>query len=534
MALIKLNIDSLKKESKGILNRLVDNVVNRVEDKLENAVEDLFAGALKKVGIADNIARQLSSRFGDAFSVGLSDKYFQSSTSQQSRVSPQEICENVLPRDGAETSGDAVDRIKNNISVNGMDAKVVNQYPEHIGNYYFSMKFANYIRPAPQVRASLEFNEAFILPLPRELKESFDIQVADGAQNMAGGIGDAATAYFTKSAAFNPTKAAETLLLSRLVQASGEYGNLGGQIVGAVPNPHIAAIFSGIGLRTHRFEWTFAPRNKAESETLQNIILKLKANSLPSYSKNGTAALQYPQLVQIDLYPWALKADEEKLIRFKPALLRDITVNYSPQGIPSFFAGSKLPTFIQLSLEFLETEIWTGDQYGRPGMDRTDEIKKIFESVIQMAGGPPGAITTAENALNKTLGLSTTPGQTPGVANPQGSTSSTPTPGAQLTVKPSPKARQQIDIIPAGIVGTKIIPTNLDQKNISYTVYNNATSISARAYLNGKPQIRTAGKYTVDFTNQYGESRLGEYNTAEAAYKAIEAKGAFGTAKGGF
>ena len=527
MALIKLNIDSLKKESKGILNKLVDNVVNKIEDKLENAVEDLFAGALKKVGIADNIARQLSSRFGDAFSVGMSDKYFQSSTSEQNRVSPQEICENVLPRDGAETSGNAVDRINNNntVDINGMAASAVNQYPEHIGNYYFSMKFANYVRPAPQARAKLDFKEAFILPLPRELKESFDVEVSPGATNMAGGIADAATSYFTGGTA-RPSDAAETLLLSRLVQAAGEFGDVIGQVAGAVPNPHIAAIFSGIGLRMHRFEWTFAPRNADESKKLQDIIWKLKANSLPSYSTNGTAALQYPQLVQIDLYPWASLPDEEKLIRFKPALLKDITINYAPQGIPSFFAGTKQPTFIQLSLEFLETEIWTGNQYGRAGKDRINEVLNLVTDSILGAG----AREAIKKEVDSIVGLNnvTTPGQTPGVANPLGSTSSKSTPATQKIVKQSPAVKQRLSTIVSGGSAT-IAATNPDtpKKPTSYVVFNNASTSGVVVYSNGEKLVRTGGKYTVDVNIQGNKTRLGEFNTADAAYAAIANRGAF-------
>jgi len=383
MALINLNIDSLKKDTKGILNRLADNIANRIESKLENAVEDLFAKGLKKIGMSDNIARQLSTRFGDAFSVGMSDKYFQNSTSEQKRVSPEEICSNVLPRDGAETAGVAVDRINYAIEVEGASGAVF-QYPSHLGDYYFSMKFAEYRRPSPQARADLAFKEAFVLPLPRELRESIDLNIAPNATNMAGGIADAATAYFTTKgkSSFSPSDTAETLLLSKLVQMSGEFGDAIGQFAGAVPNPHIAAIFSGIELRTHRFEWTFAPRNAEESVQLQKLIYKLKSNTLPSYSTNGTAALQYPQLVQIDLYPWANDGEANKLIRFKPCLLKDVAVNYSPQGIPSFFAGTKQPTFIQLSLDFLETEIWTGNDYGVQRSDRIQEVLNLLPDAI--------------------------------------------------------------------------------------------------------------------------------------------------------
>ena len=433
MALINLNIDSLKKDTRGVLIKLLDNVVSKSQDKLENSVEDLFASTLKKTGLSDSIASQLSSRFNDAFSVGMADKYFQTSTSEQSRVSPQEICENVLPRNGAETTSDAVSRVKNTIDVQG--AKTVYQYPEHLGNYYFSMKFADYVRPAPQVPASLKFVEAFVLPLPKELKESFDIRVSENDQGMTGGIADAATAYFTdKSKSYDVSGAAETLLISKLVQMSGDLGGIIGQFVGAVPNPHLSAIFSGIGLRSHRFEWTFAPRNYDESKALQELIYKLKANALPSYSTTGTAALQYPQLVQIDLYPWANGNESEKLIRFKPCLLKDVSVNYAPAGIPSFFAGTKQPTFIQLGLEFLETEIWTGNQYERAGSDRIKDIDKMVDNILGK-----GTTETFRKEINSIFALgdgtglqastatSTNPGQTPGRAKPDAAKTETGT-----------------------------------------------------------------------------------------------------------
>jgi hypothetical protein len=532
MALIKLNIDSLKKESKGVLNKLVDNVVNKIEDKLENAVEDLFAKALKKVGLSDSIARQLSARFGDAFSSGLADKFFQSSTSEQDRVSPQDICENVLPRDGAETTGKAVDRLSYNNRVAG---KAVNQYPAHLGEYYFSMKFADYVRPAPQAKGELKFTEAFVLPLPRELKESFDIKVSEKDQGMAGGIADAATAYFTEGSNFNTAQAAQTLLLSKLVQASGEFGDAIGQFAGAVPNPHVAAIFSGVSLRTHRFEWTFAPRNADESATLQDIIWKLKSNALPSYSTNGTAALQYPQLVQIDLYPWAGKDnDPDRLIRFKPCMLSDVSINYSPQGIPSFFHGTRRPTFIQLSLEFLETEIWTSNAYGRQGNDRIDDIKKLLAEAV---GVDIAAVEREANEIFNQKGdgtgpavdaaTATTASQTPGRTTPVGSTSSSSTPAPPKIAKQNEAVKQQIAAMPSGSA-RQITATNPDQKGVTYTVSRNASTTGKTTYSDGSKLVKTAGKYTVDFRTKNGSTyRAGEFANATAAYNDIVSRGAF-------
>ena len=86
MALIKLNINNFKKNAGGIANRLVDKVVNKLEQKLENAVEDVFAKGLKKIGLSDSIAGELSARFGDAFSAGQADRFFGTSTAEQNRV----------------------------------------------------------------------------------------------------------------------------------------------------------------------------------------------------------------------------------------------------------------------------------------------------------------------------------------------------------------------------------------------------------------------------------------------------------------
>lgn len=535
MALINLNIDSLKKKGGGIVNKLADKVVNKIENKLENAVEDLFASSLKKIGLSDSIAGQLSSRFGDAFSVGMADKYFQSSTSEQSRVSPQEICENVLPRTGAETTGEAVNRIKENnkIGVNGVSG-AVHQYPDHIGSYYFSMKFADYVRPAPQVPSVLKFAEAFILPLPRELKESFDIKVSENDQGTAGGIADAATAYFTdKSKSYDVASTAETLLLSKLVQMSGDFGEAIGQFAGAVPNPHVSAIFSGIGLRSHRFEWTFAPRNAEESRNLQELIFKLKANALPSYSTNGTAALQYPQLVQIDLYPWAGEGEANKLIRFKPSLLKDVSVNYAPQGIPSFFAGTKQPTFIQLSLEFLETEIWTGNSYNRPGKDRLQEVLNLTDSIF--GEGTRESFKSSVNDIfaqgdgtgaGASVATSTTGGQTPGRAKAQTAKTDTAKSPPPTPLKQSTSAAATIDSISVG--SAKQIPaTNRDQRGVVYTVTRPATTTDKFAYSDGSKLVKTSGKYSVDYRVRGENYRLGEFTTAAGAYTAIQKQGAF-------
>lgn len=385
MALIKLNIDSLKKEGKGILNKLVDDLVDKVENKLENAVEDLISGALKKVGLSSSIAGEISARFGDAFSKGAADKYFKEFNSEVSRVSPEEIKKNLFSSGEAETYTDAITRASDRKAVKG--AKATMQFPGNIGKYFMSMQFAEYKRQSPEARAQLDFQQAFILPIPRELKEQISVNVDESSQGQVGGLANLGATMFGTSQAGTALKdQAGAMLYSFAVQKIGEMekstGEVIGQFMGAVPNPHVQAIFSGIPLRTHRFDWTFAPRNETESKELQRLIFALKAYSLPSFTRLGTAALQYPMLCQINMYPWDEKEASDRLIVFKPAILRNVDINYAPQGMPAFFAGTELPTMISFSLEFIETEIHTSNDYKRQGDSNLDRnAQKLFNKI---------------------------------------------------------------------------------------------------------------------------------------------------------
>lgn len=398
MALVRVNIDSFKRDAGGLVKRTLKNITNKLEDKLENAVEDLFAKALKKVGFSDRIAAELSARFGDSLTVGLEDKYFQTFTSEMKRASCADIRNNFNPQNGnligasafAETYVDAIQRASNKIE--GLGAPTM-QFPDHISEkYYMAFKFKKYERPSPHTKSELQFVQAFALPLPKGLRESFDIDVGPEAQGMSGGVADIAQLGISGGLdAQKATNAAIALAYGKMVQATGDIGSAVAQGIGAVPNPHIQALFSGVPLRTHRFEWTFSPRNAKESQQLMNLLKAMKAYSLPSYSSLGTAALAYPFLCQPELKI----AGKAQLIKFQPCLIQSIELNYSPQGIPAFFEGTSHPAFIECSMTMLETQIQTSRDYGREGGDRLGEsidaildgLQKGIDKATGTAGG---------------------------------------------------------------------------------------------------------------------------------------------------
>jgi hypothetical protein len=403
MALINLNIKNFKKDLGGIANRLVDKAINKVEQKLENAVEDAFAKGLKKVGLSDSVTSQLSARFGDAFSVGRSDDFFKSSTSEQNRVSPREIEERLITGP-AETTIDAIQAINTKDITNA----AVMQFPDQMGQYYISFDFQSYSRPSPQMQALFKRFRTILLPVPRDLKENFDLDISSKDQGaLAGGLADLGVDLL-RGAGDKVSGTEFAILYGAIAQKfEGSTADALGQALGAVPNPHLQALFQGVQLRNHSFQWTFAPRNRQESKNLKAIIKEIKKNSLPAYSTTGTAALQYPPIVDIKIMPWAAWGDD--LIKFKKCLVKGVSVNYAPSGLPSFFASKpgdteKYPTMIQLEIQLIETEIQTAKDYGYNAGDRPDGLEQFKDALNTGAEkmGLGGIKSSTEKLIRKT------------------------------------------------------------------------------------------------------------------------------------
>jgi hypothetical protein len=385
MALIKLGINNFRRDLGGIANRLVDRAVNRIEQKLENAVEDAFAKGLNKIGLSNGVAREISARFTDSISAGRAAEFLQSSTAEQNRVTPQEIENRFLPGVNAETTYDAIQTI----NTDNTTLSPIMRYPDQTGQYYMRMMFQRYYRPAPQSTGQFKHFRTIILPVPRDLKETLDINIDPKSQGVGGGAVD----YLTDIARGAGSQAGGefAILYSYAIQKTESLGEILGQTFNAVPNPHLQAIFSGVELRNHTFQWTFAPRNPQESRNLKAIIYEIKKNSLPAYSTMGTAALQYPPMVDIKLMPWATNPEKE-LIRFKKCLVKSVSVNYAPAGLPSFFKGTREPTMIQIEIQLIETEIQTANEYilsaqDRAGRaDRLEQFKDAFEGAADTLG----------------------------------------------------------------------------------------------------------------------------------------------------
>lgn len=243
--------------------------------------------------------------------------------------------------------------------------------------YFMMMKFGPYTRQAALENKMVDHNLFIMLPMPANLGESFGasynnvsmgpfmgefVSAVSGLATSIGAGTDISTAVVDSiTNGLRRANSDGTLIPTALSQATkgSEALNLGvNMLYGLTPNPNLAVGFQGVPLRTYSFSWKLAPRSPEESQELINIIFHLKRRMHPF--KEGFA-LRYPDYCNVSVH--ANQGQLDNLIKFKTSVLVDMKVNYAPNGVPSFFAKTQMPTEIEMALTFHETEIFTRQDF---------------------------------------------------------------------------------------------------------------------------------------------------------------------------
>lgn len=270
-------------------------------------------------------------------------------------------------------------------------------FPPDVGPYFMSFSFYEYTKPLA-TKAPIKNRTALIhLPLPPNLVEQFQMQydsiqmgqlvnlaqealgngdgsLIDAAKNMSGG--DVAKALMASEG------------VSKSV-AGAAGGFLGGQIGAAIaqqgvdaiyqsggftPNPHVGLMFKGVNLRpNHTFVYKLAPKTPAESAKIREIVRQLKVRMHPATDPLNLT-FNYPDLCDITINR-PLGASGE-MFKFKTCFLEGMSVDYAPNGVPTFFAGTREPTEVEISLSFKEAEIFTRKDF-QNGTDPADVFKNL-------------------------------------------------------------------------------------------------------------------------------------------------------------
>lgn len=126
---------------------------------------------------------------------------------------------------------------------------------------------------------------------------------------------------------------------------------------GLALNPHKIVLFTGVDFRNHQFSWRLSPRNKTESDTINQICQAFTYYAHPNFESGGLF-LKYPEFFAIRIIR------DNYLNKFLPCVLDSISIDYQPMGYTAYKRGDfnqndPAPAEVQLSLSFKETEIIT-------------------------------------------------------------------------------------------------------------------------------------------------------------------------------
>lgn len=202
------------------------------------------------------------------------------------------------------------------------------------------------ILPMPNdhnVNTSVDYDNSFI---PSTLTKAADMANQNGGALISEAARYGATAAFggainaIKSGIFGGKDVTDT---TSLLAAQG-----------LAINPKKEVMFRGFSFRQFTFSYFFAPKNKAESDSVNDIIRTFRYYALPEISP---AKLFYMFPAQFDvefMYGQELNPNIPRIAR---SVLGRVGVNYSPAGTSWVTLPNGSPVAIQMTLEFIETEL---------------------------------------------------------------------------------------------------------------------------------------------------------------------------------
>ena len=119
-------------------------------------------------------------------------------------------------------------------------------------------------------------------------------------------------------------------------------------------NPKKETLFKDISFRNYRFRYTLAPRSQNESMIIQEIIKTLRFYALPELNESKLY-YTFPAEFEIKL----MKGGEENaaIPRIAPCILKNVSVNYTPNSNIWGNLPDGFPPMVEMSLEFQELEI---------------------------------------------------------------------------------------------------------------------------------------------------------------------------------
>jgi hypothetical protein len=258
------------------------------------------------------------------------------------------------------------------------------QFPSQLSDVGMLLMFKKYSYAEKDTNvstASANILDSIFLSLPDALMDSQGIKVSATELGLAGDMAATGASAYAGGGLSALVDVASGLGVGEATSALASYAisELGKEVApaimqgveagaGAKRNPFQALLFDGVDLKTHTFNWTFAPTTRRETSTVKEIIRTIKFHSLPYYkdfSAGGKAFLSYPSVC-------LPRIEGVDTISLKPCMINRVDVDYAGGGEVAFLEGGNAAV-IKLSVTMQEMQMWTREDYG--GESATEENK---------------------------------------------------------------------------------------------------------------------------------------------------------------
>lgn len=406
----------IKGSAKDAFSRMSEDASNQLRDAAINSVTKTFGGALKKLGFSNKIVSSLTSKMADAAQAELAERFFKKANPEINRI-PAANGEGVR-QNRVKGFQETVNDVSQIIGKPFEDGAQITSYPTERGYYYCQLTFYNYSRPNAHDNGELKVVHTIYLPLPAgsNLVERQSLKLTPEDLGMGGALGD----LFAKDELGLESASKTTMpIVERVVSKVGNAAidgvgdglvNFAQQAFAYAPNPHTSVMFQGVNLRSHQFNWRMSPETPTESAQISEIARLLRFSSLPVFFNDTTALFSYPMICKVKFF--AGDKEHPYLYNFsKYCMIQDVSINYAPNGVPSFFSGTNAPTSVEIGLQLQEIEYFTAESYGTSSemKAREREAKEILpfvEFTESKEQTPPPAQEPpppAENLANKKI-----------------------------------------------------------------------------------------------------------------------------------
>jgi len=321
----------------------------------------------------------------------------------------------------------ALDKSSPDFAISISQGKTANpytiQFPDDLPQYYMTFEICNYIRQKPTSDTLKTVIATIALPLPdgEGLNDSTSTQWNDSSLTHWGNAlenGSTVTGMIRsmlgqKDPDVNNVSGAQAIYdmggdsliyvaetIARKV-GSAELAGTAESLTGLAPNPALAMTFKQVDFRKFQFTWLLSARNQPETDTIKNIVAALKKAQLPSFTAGSSLIFEYPNIVIPTIQPDAAK---KYMTDFKPCVITAVNVRYSPASkAPSFYAGSKAPVFVELSIALEEMQIRLPGDYetnvegisNKANKDSQNAADKAMTSIDSFGGNGGSGGTNA-------------------------------------------------------------------------------------------------------------------------------------------